>query len=296
MNKHIYLASPFFNEEQVARVVEVKEKLEKLGYRVYSPMHDSKVKLPANPSIEDAKLVFQDNVDHVISSGGVVAILDDYDTGTYFEIGLAIASRVPVVGLIFDTDKHLNDPRSSKDNDGCYADFDYVKSVSVVKVDDLGYGLKWQGISVDSESSRKIRILAVLGATCNESVNKYFKLHSEISNLGVTNADILAIARQDHEVREISSELPRADYIILDRSAKGSSIAKLWGEAYSLGVPVISLSTETKSNLMLQPSTTYNARDIREVAEFIVKTKDMTRHDIISKFRGNGLLGTEEVI
>lgn len=296
MNRHIYLASPFFNEEQVARVLEVKEKLEKLGYKVYSPMHDSKVKLPANPSIEDAKLVFQDNVDHVISAKGVVAILDDYDTGTYFEIGLAISSRVPVVGLIFDTDKHFNDPRSSKDDDGCYADFDYVKSVSVVKAEDLEYGLSQQWISVDSESSRTIKILAVLGATCNDSVYKYFELNSELSKLGVDNANTLAIARQDHEVREISSELPRADYIILDRSAKGSSLAKLWGEAYNLGVPVISLSTETRSNLMLQPSTTYNASDIREVAEFIAKTKDMTRHDIISKFRGNGLLGTEEVI
>lgn len=94
-NINVYLASPFFNEEQVNRVNKVKATLTELGYRVYSPKDELVCK--ANPTPEEAKHVFEQNCINIIKADVVVAITDGKDIGTIWEAGFAYGNFIPVV-------------------------------------------------------------------------------------------------------------------------------------------------------------------------------------------------------
>lgn len=83
----IYLAGPFFNDQQVATIKRLENLLEGLGFKVYSPSRDGK---KLDMSTDSPKLraeVFQDNIKHLSESDVMVAVIDDRDTGTMWEMG-----------------------------------------------------------------------------------------------------------------------------------------------------------------------------------------------------------------
>jgi hypothetical protein len=88
---HIYLAGPFFSTAQQWLVDEVRGVLTDMGFRVFSPIHD----VGAGPpdEVAPADLVALD------SSGMVLALLNDIDAGTMFEVGYARAKKIPVVAV-----------------------------------------------------------------------------------------------------------------------------------------------------------------------------------------------------
>ena len=91
-----YLASPFFNPEQVERVNYVNLRLRDLGYKVWSPSHDGTVVSPRE-GVDIQKRIFELNCLMIKRSNYVFAITDGKDIGTIWECGYAYAKNVPIV-------------------------------------------------------------------------------------------------------------------------------------------------------------------------------------------------------
>ena len=90
----VYLAGPFFNEEQVERVNFIEDLLESLDFDIFSPRQASKIKPGA--TIQDMLDTFRGNVDGIEEADFVLAILDENDSGTLFECGYSYG-KTPVL-------------------------------------------------------------------------------------------------------------------------------------------------------------------------------------------------------
>lgn len=85
----IYIASPFFNEEEIDRVKKMEIVLESRGYDVYSPMRDGVILKPdATP--EERLATYKENIEEVMKCDLLVAIVATRDTGTSVELGVKI--------------------------------------------------------------------------------------------------------------------------------------------------------------------------------------------------------------
>lgn len=88
----IYLAGPFFTFTERWLVDQIRNALLGMNLKVFSPWHDvghgeaSEVVHMDLKGLDESKLVF--------------AILDGLDSGTLFEIGYAIANKLPVIGYV----------------------------------------------------------------------------------------------------------------------------------------------------------------------------------------------------
>lgn len=100
----IYLASPFFDEEQIKRVEKLEQALQSNPTvdEVFSPMHNQLDHLEFG-SLEWRQAVYENDIKHVNWADVVVMIHDYFDTytdsGTAFEMGYAVAKGKPVVVL-----------------------------------------------------------------------------------------------------------------------------------------------------------------------------------------------------
>lgn len=87
--RRAYLAGPFFNPQQLWAIEECKYLLEKAGITVFSPYHHVGLGPPeavAGPDLEGLR-----------EADFLFAILDGFDAGTIFEIGFAVAKKIPVI-------------------------------------------------------------------------------------------------------------------------------------------------------------------------------------------------------
>jgi hypothetical protein len=87
----IYLAGPFFSIAQRWLVNTLREGLNDLGAKVISPLHD--VGFGPSHNVAHADL------EYLAKANGVIAILDELDPGTLFEVGYANARGIPIVGF-----------------------------------------------------------------------------------------------------------------------------------------------------------------------------------------------------
>lgn len=91
----VYLASPFFKQEQIERVEYIENLLEKYGYAVFSPRKEFIVKPDA--TLEDRKKGFQGNCNGIDNCDFVIAVTDGKDMGTIWEAGYAYSSGIPIL-------------------------------------------------------------------------------------------------------------------------------------------------------------------------------------------------------
>lgn len=91
----VYLASPFFNEEQVEREERLKKKLRGLGITVLSPKEFCFC--PPDASDELRTKTFEDNLKHIEEADAVFAITNGKDMGTIFEAGYAYGISKPII-------------------------------------------------------------------------------------------------------------------------------------------------------------------------------------------------------
>ena len=85
----VYIASPFFNDEEVKRVKMMEKFLEDRGYSVYSPMRDG-IMLTPKASAEDRLNTYKDNIKNVMSADLLMVIVATKDTGTSVELGVKV--------------------------------------------------------------------------------------------------------------------------------------------------------------------------------------------------------------
>jgi len=85
----VYLAGPFFTAAELWLVEQVRDTLVTLGVDVFSPFHDI-----GPGGLEVAKK----DIEGLEQCDAVLALLDNGDTGTVFEVGWAVRHDLPIVG------------------------------------------------------------------------------------------------------------------------------------------------------------------------------------------------------
>jgi sugar/nucleoside kinase (ribokinase family) len=119
----VYLAGPFFNDQEVQWVQRVENKLDGAGLQVLSPMKENGI-ITGDMTIEHRLKIFESDIALLNKSDVVVALLDHDDPGTCFEIGHAYSLGIPVYGL-----KTLMDNLNNMIRFGCKGIFDDVEEL-----------------------------------------------------------------------------------------------------------------------------------------------------------------------
>lgn len=97
MQKRVYLAAPFFNDEEIERVEKVAKVLRDAhGLDVFSPK-ENQLEGTEYMSQPWRDAIFANDCTNIHKADIMVAIYDGNDAGTYFEIGYAYANRIPII-------------------------------------------------------------------------------------------------------------------------------------------------------------------------------------------------------
>ena len=91
----VYLAGPFFNEEQEERITFLENMLEMFNYDVFSPRKASRI--TPNCTSKDMIDTFNGNISHLEDADFILAVADNNDVGTMIESGYAFAIKKPVL-------------------------------------------------------------------------------------------------------------------------------------------------------------------------------------------------------
>lgn len=105
-NRKMYLAGPFFNEEQRATMGRLEWMLKQRGIEFFSPRLECFC--PPDATQEQRKESYQANIDHINVAPSVLARIDDFDPGTMYEIGWAQAKEIPVFAFTTVEGRGLN--------------------------------------------------------------------------------------------------------------------------------------------------------------------------------------------
>lgn len=92
-----YIASGFFNPEQIATVAKVEASLKGLNMKYFSPRDESiKFFEETNPEIKSmmTKLIFNNNLDSMDACNKFIVNLQDEDQGTLFEYGYIVGKKM----------------------------------------------------------------------------------------------------------------------------------------------------------------------------------------------------------
>lgn len=103
----VYLASGWFSDEQMRVCTTLENTLEDLGYNVFKPRTESKIK-SANPTMEERKVTFKGNVTNIDNCDIMVANVTFPDKGVLFEVGYAYAKSKTIIFYNEDTSKPFN--------------------------------------------------------------------------------------------------------------------------------------------------------------------------------------------
>lgn len=114
--KKVYIASPFFNDEQNKRVDFVEETLASVPERVtdsgqcaysyFSPRNGGFQN--EHETLLGRKAIYHTDIKFLERAELVVAVLDDNDPGTIYEVGYAVAKGIPVILVHFEQLEGLN--------------------------------------------------------------------------------------------------------------------------------------------------------------------------------------------
>ena len=97
-NMKVYIAAPFFNVNQLNVVQNIEQTLREAGIEFFSPRSEGTLK-KMSPEERKEKMsdLFKSNVEHMDWCTHCVAVIDDYDTGTVWEMGYLFATGKEIV-------------------------------------------------------------------------------------------------------------------------------------------------------------------------------------------------------
>ena len=103
----IYIAAPFFTAAQLEKVKNIETICDETKWvKYYSPRKF--FVLSQNSTDDDKRTVFTSNTDAINGSRIILALVDEHDTGTYWEMGYAYGINKMVIMLLLDETKKLN--------------------------------------------------------------------------------------------------------------------------------------------------------------------------------------------
>jgi len=111
----IYIAGAFFNEEQLALIKSIETECEKQGVPYFSPRLVGGVLQDMTQEERDKakRDIYNSNVQGIEEADCVLAVIDDFDPGTMFELGYAAAfykDIVTVTNKNYGLNVMLNEP------------------------------------------------------------------------------------------------------------------------------------------------------------------------------------------
>lgn len=96
----IYIAAPFFKTEQVAMVEQIEKALSLNGYGFYSPRSDGiLLDLPETERQSRKRIIYDTNIMKLLASDSMIAVIDDRDIGTIWEMGYGKAIGLHTVTI-----------------------------------------------------------------------------------------------------------------------------------------------------------------------------------------------------
>ena len=96
----VYIASPFFNEEQLALVKSIEYALESAGIDYYSPRSEGVLlDLTEEERQANKTRIYECNIENIENCTHMLAVIDGRDIGTIWEMGYATAIGRPIVTL-----------------------------------------------------------------------------------------------------------------------------------------------------------------------------------------------------
>ncbi|MDA2128669.1 nucleoside 2-deoxyribosyltransferase [Bacillus thuringiensis serovar silo] len=131
----VYLASPFFNEEEIERVEFVEKTLRAKGLEVFSPREQQNEHLEFG-SKEWRKATFDNDVKEILKCDIIVAV-HSLDSGTNWELGAGSVIQRPII--LFDDNTKL--PRNIMLTESCHAFLESREALEAydfdVRIDEL---------------------------------------------------------------------------------------------------------------------------------------------------------------
>lgn len=106
MKHKVYLAGPFFNEEQRIVAATIEQFAEAAGLDSFSPR--LRCCCPPDAPLTQRKISFDMNTTAITNADLVLARIDDFDPGTMWEIGYAYHAGVPVYAYTTVAGRGLN--------------------------------------------------------------------------------------------------------------------------------------------------------------------------------------------
>lgn len=108
MSHIVYLASPWFNSKQKEVMDKVRNILIDMKFNIFAPFYDGVVLTKDNDSPEMRQKVFDIDIGSIDNCKLVVAVIDDFDPGTIFEMGYACKGKVPIIAYSDVSGRGLN--------------------------------------------------------------------------------------------------------------------------------------------------------------------------------------------
>lgn len=85
---NVYIASPFFNEKQIKIVEGIENLLDEYGVKYFSPRSEGVLsKMTPEEKNKYMDKIYNSNIFHMENSNILLAVIDDRDIGTIFELG-----------------------------------------------------------------------------------------------------------------------------------------------------------------------------------------------------------------
>lgn len=96
----VYIAGPFFNDDQVKVIQRIEMLLKDKGINYFSPRSEG-VLLDLNEVDRQAAKhdIYLKNVEMICECDHMIAVIDDRDIGTIWEMGYATALQIPVTTM-----------------------------------------------------------------------------------------------------------------------------------------------------------------------------------------------------
>lgn len=138
-----YLASPFFNEEQKARELKIRNLLKSFEYLdVYAPIEKGILTPNAEEDIRD--MIFKENVRALNECDMVFCITNGKDVGSIWEAGVAYGLGKHIVYFCEGLDGNFN-IMLAKSGNAVYTSFDDIDVTEIYEILKYDRKIKYEG-------------------------------------------------------------------------------------------------------------------------------------------------------
>lgn len=96
----IYIGAPFFTPKQLKLVQDIENVLKRNRILYYSPRSEGVlINLTEKERAKEKQRIYKTNIDNIDDCSMMIAVIDDRDIGTIWEMGYATSAGKPIISL-----------------------------------------------------------------------------------------------------------------------------------------------------------------------------------------------------